>query len=330
LIFGKYSANLGMALGLAAVTFAGTAPARAETRILLFTKAAGFQHASITDGVTMISELAAEEGLQLVVTDDAGDFSAANLATYQAVISLSTTGDLFTGAQQAAFRAFIQGGGGWVGIHAAADAEYSWPWYGDLLGNDAWFDSHPPIQEASLSVEDYSHPGSGTFPPVATFLEEWYNFRVNPRPVVEVILTVDEASYDPGDGAMGDDHPIAWWHEFDGGRAFYTALGHRPETYQNTFFREQIRGAMLWAAGLLVCNHEESLLLEDRSITTEETFTACSEITTGSNVTVSGPEGHAILRAANRVLFADGFTVGDLGRLTVETGGSTYEPPAAR
>jgi type 1 glutamine amidotransferase len=330
LSIGKYNSNLGLAVWLVAVALVGVATARAETRILLFTKTAGFQHASIAEGVTMISELAAEEGLQLVVTDDAGAFSAANLATYNAVISLSTTGDLFTASQQAAFRGFIQGGGGWVGIHAAADAEYSWPWYGNLLGNGAWFDSHPSIQEASLMVEDHSHPGSGTFPSTLTFLEEWYNFQANPRPAVEVILTVDEASYDPGDGAMGADHPIAWWHEFDGGRAFYTALGHRRETYQNSFFREQIRGALLWAAGLLVCNHENSLLIQDRSITTEETFTACSEITAGPNVTVFGPEGHAILRAANRVLLADGFAIADLGRLTVETGRSTYGPPAAR
>lgn len=275
----------------------------------------------------MLSELASEEGLQLVVTEDAAAFSNSNLANYSTVVSLSTTGDVLNNTQQAAFEAFIQGGGGWVGIHAAADCEYAWPWYGDLLGNGAWFDSHPPIQQATLRVEDYSHPGSGTFPSSVALLEEWYNFQANPRPVVEVVMTVDEASYDPGTGAMGADHPIAWWHHFDGGRAFYTALGHRPETFQNAYFREQIRGALLWAAGLLVCSHADSLVVEDLSITSEETFTACSEIDVGPNVMVFGPDGHLILQGPNRVSFANGFTVGVAGRLTVESGRSTYSSP---
>lgn len=227
--------------------------AAGERRVLLFTETAGFVHPSIADGITAISELAAEEGLSLDVVDDsAGVFTPVGLASYDTVVWLSTTGDVLDPAEQAAFEAFVAAGGGWVGIHAAADCEYDWPWYGQLLGNDAWFDSHPAIQEALLELEGAGEPGAGSFPASRPMTEEWYNFRANPRPVATVLLTVDESTYDPGPGGMGRDHPIAWHHAGLGGRAFYTALGHRPETWSDPDFRSQIRAAILWTAGTLL------------------------------------------------------------------------------
>ncbi len=234
---------------LVTIWFTGPLPAGELLDILVFTRAEGFVHPSITDGVTMITDIAMEEGATLDVTDQTDGFTPASLADYDVVVWLSTTGDVLDTAEQTAFEDFIQAGGGYLGIHAAADCEYGWPWYGELLGNGAWFNVHPAIQTATLLLESPEHPGAGSFGAVESFQDEWYNFRANPRPAVEVVMTIDETSYDPGTGAMGDDHPIVWAHDFDGGRAFYTALGHRPATYQDNRFKEQIRGALRWAAG---------------------------------------------------------------------------------
>lgn len=241
-----------MALVLTVPLSGGGALSAEPLSVLVFTRAEGFVHPSIADGVAMLTEIGEQEGLSIDVTAQTDVFTPAALALYDVVVWLSTTGDVLDAPEEAAFEGFIQAGGGYVGIHAAADCEYGWPWYGDLLGNGAWFDSHPAIQTATLVVEDPAHPGAGLFAAVTSLEEEWYNFRANPRVAVGVVMTLDESSYDPGAGAMGADHPIVWAHEFDGGRAFYTALGHRPQTYQDVRFRDQIRGAILWAAGSLL------------------------------------------------------------------------------
>ena len=239
--------GLTVAAGAAGPVYSGD-----PVSVLVFTRTEGFAHPSIADGVAMITEIAAEEGAALEVTADAGAFTPESLAARDVVIWLSTTGDVLDDPEQAAFEGFMRAGGGYVGIHAAADCEYAWPWYGELLGNGAWFRSHPAIQTATLVLEDPDHPGAGLFPAETSFEEEWYNFRANPRAVVDVVMTVDESTYDPGTGAMGADHPIAWAHDFQGGRAFYTALGHRPDTFQDVRFKEQIRGAIKWAAAATV------------------------------------------------------------------------------
>lgn len=244
-------------LTLLLLTFAFSPPytqllAGEPLNLLVFTRTEGFRHSSIEDGVAMLTTIAEEEGANLDRTEETDLFTPASLEAYDVVIWLSTTGDVLDPDEQAAFEGFIQAGGGWVGIHAAADCEYGWPWYGELLGNGAWFDSHPPIQVATLVLENPSHPGAGLFGPTTPYQDEWYNFQANPRAVVDVIMTLDESSYDPGGGAMGDDHPIVWAHDFDGGRAFYSALGHRSQTFADPQFKEQIRGAVLWASGNLL------------------------------------------------------------------------------
>ena len=229
----------------------GTVPISAgETlSVLIFTRTEGFAHASIPDGVAMIEDIGLEEGHTVEVTEETTLFTPASLTLYDVVVWLSTTGDVLDTPEQDAFEGFIQAGGGYVGIHAAADCEYDWPWYGELLGNGAWFLSHPAIQTATLELENPGHPGAGFSLAETPFEDEWYNFQANPRPVVDVVMTLDETSYDPGAGAMGADHPIVWAHNFAGGRVFYTALGHRSETYNDPRFKEQIRGAIGWAAG---------------------------------------------------------------------------------
>lgn len=219
-----------------------------DIRVLAFSKTAGFRHASIDTGHATLTALGTRYGFDVVRSDDAAAFTPAGLATFDVVVFLNTTGNVLDGAQQSALEAFIRGGGGWVGVHAAADTEYDWPFYGTLLGNGAWFNAHPPIQTATVLREDATHPASAHFPFVGAINDEWYNFRVNPRPQVDVLLRLDEGSYSPGAGAMGADHPIAWAHSIDQGRAFYTGIGHRSEVYALDDVQRHLAGAILWTA----------------------------------------------------------------------------------
>ncbi|MEY7972884.1 ThuA domain-containing protein [Saccharomonospora xinjiangensis] len=218
-----------------------------EASVLVFSKTAGFRHASIPAGIAAIEELGAEHHFSVDATEDASAFTDDNLAGYDAVVWLSTTGDVLNSEQQAAFERYVEAGGGYVGVHAASDTEYDWPWYGDLVG--AWFDSHPHIQEAVVNVEDRQHPSTADLPYQWTRTDEWYNYRENPRQDVHVLASLDEESYDPGSGAMGDDHPIAWCHENSGGRAWYTGGGHTAESYGEPEFLTHLAGGIRYAAG---------------------------------------------------------------------------------
>ena len=179
----------------------------------------GFQHSSIPDAVAAIEELAESAGIE---TEHAGDsdgvFTDENLANFDAVVWASTTGDVLNNTEQGAFERFIGAGNGYVGIHAASDTEFDWPWYGELVG--AYFDRHPSIQQASQAVENSTHISTAHLPAIWTRTDEWYDYQTNPRSNVNVLLTLDEDSYDGGE--MGDDHPSAWFHEFSGGRSWYT------------------------------------------------------------------------------------------------------------
>lgn len=229
--------------------FPGLPPAKTPwaTRILVFSRTAGFRHDSIPAGVQAIRELGAAHGFGVDTTEDPTVFTPGRLRRYRAVVFLNTTGDVLDERQQRAFENYIRGGGGFVGVHAAADTEYDWPFYGGLVG--AWFRSHPAIQQATIKVEDRAHPATAHLPTTWTRTDEWYNFRTNPRAEVHVLASLDESSYDPGEGAMGD-HPIAWCHHYQGGRAFYTALGHTTESYAEPAFRQHLLGGIRWAAGL--------------------------------------------------------------------------------
>jgi len=160
-------------------------------------------------------------------------------------VFLNTTGDVLDATQQTAFEGYIQAGGGYVGVHAAADTEYGWPWYGELVG--AYFHSHPAIQSATIKVADRVHPSTAGLPARWVRTDEWYNFTANPRGDVHVLATIDENTYSGGN--MGFDHPIAWCHAYDGGRAWYTNSGHNATTYTEPRFLDHLAGGILWAAG---------------------------------------------------------------------------------
>ncbi|MEU6386252.1 ThuA domain-containing protein [Streptomyces bauhiniae] len=236
---------LGAALLLGCLT--GPAAARpAETgRVLVFSKTAGFRHDSIPDGITAVQQLGATDGLTVDATEDATAFTTRNLRRYDAVVFLSTTGDVLNPTQQRAFEGYIRKGGGYVGIHAAADTEYDWPFYGGLAG--AWFDSHPAIQPATVVVEDHAHPSTAALPGRWERTDEWYNYRSDPRANAHVLASLDESSY--SGGTMNGDHPIAWCQSYQGGRAFYTGGGHTRESYADPAFRAHLLGGLRWATG---------------------------------------------------------------------------------
>ncbi|WP_422125787.1 ThuA domain-containing protein, partial [Streptomyces graminilatus] len=199
-------------------TAASTPPPWHADRVLVFSKTAAFRHDSIPDGITALKELGADAGFEVDATEDATAFTPANLRRYAAVVFLSTTGDVLTDPQQAAFESYIHHGGGYMGIHSAADTEYDWAFYGGLVG--AYFQGHPAIQPARTVVEDRAHPATATLGADWNRVDEWYNYRSNPRSSVHVLASLDESSYTGG--TMNGDHPIAWCQNYAGGRSFYT------------------------------------------------------------------------------------------------------------
>jgi type 1 glutamine amidotransferase len=238
----------------AAATASLAAPPSADaaplSRILVFSKTAGFRHSSIDEGIAAIRTLGSQNGFAVTATEDANQFTTANLAQYQAVVWLSTTGDVLNDTQQAAFESYISGGGGYVGVHAASDTEYSWAWYGGLVG--AYFASHPAIQQARVRTETTAHPSTAHLPATWTRSDEWYNYRTNPRSAVKVLQNLDESSY--SGGSMGGDHPITWCQNYRGGRAWYTGLGHVEESYTDANFTRMLLGGLQWAGGAVTAD----------------------------------------------------------------------------
>jgi type 1 glutamine amidotransferase len=221
---------------------------------LLFTKAAGWHHDSINAGVTAVQELGLLHEFKVFWTEDASRvFNDAELAKYKVVIFMLTTGDVLNDEQQVAFQKFIRAGGGFVGIYSASDTESEWPWYTKMVGHR--FRIHPEPQTAVLQVEDANFPGMERFPKRFLATEVWYEFEPPLADDLHYLLTVDETTYDPvvawdskqGRG-MGAFHPISWYHNYDGGRAFYTGLGHIAATFSDPAFRHHIFGGIYWAA----------------------------------------------------------------------------------
>jgi cytochrome c len=220
------------------------ATASAKPRILVFIKTAGFYHESIPTGVAAIQKLGSENNFLVDSTRDAGYFVEDSLKNYQAVVFLSTTLNVLNADQQVAFERYIQAGGGFAGIHAAADTEYDWPWYNKLVG--AQFASHPQQQKAVIDVRDTTHAATSFLPRRWERFDEWYNYK-NINPDVKVLATLDETTYQGG--TNGENHPIIWYHQFDGGRAFYTGLGHTNESYSEPLFLRHLLAGIQYAIG---------------------------------------------------------------------------------
>lgn len=230
-----------LASGLLALALAAPAVASMPT-VLVFSKTEGFRHDSIPVAVAAVQRTAMDESIYSNATEDASVFTDDGLRGYRAVIFVNTTGDVLDDAQQQALRRFIENGGGFMGVHSAADTEYDWPWYGELVG--AWFKSHPPgLQTTRVKFE---RDGAVIEAPEWRVTDEIYNYRSNPRAQVRVLATVVEADYEGG--TMGADHPISWCREQGKGRAWYTGLGHDARIYEDATFLQQLARGLAYVA----------------------------------------------------------------------------------
>ncbi|MEE9363615.1 MAG: ThuA domain-containing protein [Cellulophaga sp.] len=218
-----------------------------DIKVLVFSKTENFRHSSIEIGIEAIKKLGAENNFIIETTEDGNSFNEEYLKDFQAVIFLNTTFDVLNPVQQSQMERFIQSGGGYVGVHSATDTEYGWPWYGKLVG--AYFDSHPNdpnVQEATVSVVNPNHKATDSLPTSWKTKDEWYNYKAIDSEN-KVLLKVDESTYKGG--TNGDNHPIAWYKEYDGGRSFYTGLGHTEEQYSNPIFLNHLLGGIQYAIG---------------------------------------------------------------------------------
>lgn len=215
-----------------------------QRRILLFTKTTGYRHASMAEGMDLINTYAHDRGITVDQTEDEADFTLPNLAHYDAVVWLQVSGDVLDEAGRAAFDAYLRAGGGFAGIHGAADAEWSWPTYESIVG--ARFLFHPLENQTQTAavISELADPSTSPIPQPWKWSDEWYSFKRNPRGEFEILLRIDESSYDPESEPMGDDHPVSWRGRHGEGRTWYTSLGHWPESYADPIFREHVWGGI--------------------------------------------------------------------------------------
>lgn len=231
-------------LALVALNGCESSAPEGPPRVLVFSKTAGYRHESIDVGKVALMELGAANGIVVDTTEDAARITEDSLRQYAAVVFLSPTLNVLERAQEVDLQRYIQAGGGFVGIHAATDAEYDWHWYGKLVG--AYFTSHPATQPATLRVVDRTHGSTEHLPAEWKRTDEWYNFKAI-QPDLHVLIDIDESSYTGGEN--GASHPMAWYHDFDGGRAWYTELGHTVESYGDSLFLKHVLGGIRHAIG---------------------------------------------------------------------------------
>lgn len=217
-------------------------------RVLVFSKTKGFRHESIEAGINAFTKLGADNNIQVDFTEDASRFNAADLKNYQAIVFLNTTGDVLDNTQQGEFEKYIKSGGGYLGIHAAADCEYDWPWYGQLVG--AWFLDHPSspsnVQKGKFIVVDKKHASTAAMPETFERSDEFYSFK-SINPAIHPLIRIDEKSYQGGKN--GANHPMSWYHDFDGGRSFYINMGHTKETFSEPMMLKHIWEGLKYAMG---------------------------------------------------------------------------------
>lgn len=211
-------------------------------RILVFDKTEGYRHKdAIAAGQKAFFQLGREHHVVVDTTGDASFFNDDNLRQYNAVVLLNISGAVFNAEQRIGLRRYVQAGGGVLAIHAAADAERDWPWYGRLIG--AYFDSHPPVQKGLFAKTAENHPASAFLPDTFSRTDEFYNFQ-QVSPDIKVLVTLDESSYTGGN--MGSLHPAVWYQELEGGRSFYTSWGHSKENWDEPFYLRQIWEGLNW------------------------------------------------------------------------------------
>lgn len=241
-----YKILIGLVILLAAAYFWFTRDTR-EIKVLVFSKTLSYRHESIADGKSAILALGKEHGFSVDTTENSEVFNEKSLRNYNVIVFLNTTGNVLNDAQQLEMNRWVQAGGGFVGIHAAADTEYDWPWYGELVG--AYFNGHPNdpnVRDAVVKVVDKNHESTKHLPEEWKRTDEWYNYK-EIKSEINVLLNLDEKTYQGG--TNGENHPIAWCRDFDGGRTWYTGMGHTKECYQDANFLKMIWGGIQYSAG---------------------------------------------------------------------------------
>ena len=245
----RFLRSLLLAVGVALLC-AAPASAQGQLKVLVLTKTTGTPHASQDAGYTALQEIGAANNLTVERSTDAAQFTEGKLAEYAAVVFLSTNGDVLSAEQEAAFQGYIRGGGGFLGIHDAARLETGSSWFTQLVGARPNAGSPTATQQAVVEIQDKSHPAGKDMPTEWTVTDEWFNWAPNPAGNVHVVANLRERSYaDTGTGANGWEHPFSWCRDYDGGRSFYTGVGHRPETFADADFRKHLLGALRWTTG---------------------------------------------------------------------------------
>lgn len=249
----KFIQRLMFCLLVVQVTSGFYVPARHDggfvrKRVLVFSLTKGFHHNSIVQGNAFFMEAGRKKGFDVDTTTDAGVFTKEGLLPYAAVVWLNTTGDVLNEQQQEAFQLYIRSGGNYVGIHAASDTEFDWPWYNSLVGG--YFASHPGpknVQDGKVIKMDKQFPAVSHLPDSFYHKDEFYDFKSLKRDSIHILLRIDESSY--SGGKMGAFHPMSWYHYFEGGRSFYSAFGHTGESFSDPLLSEHFLRGLLWAMG---------------------------------------------------------------------------------
>jgi type 1 glutamine amidotransferase len=234
------------------VTLFSTASAFSQKRILIYThNGKGYVHENIAASVEALKKICAENNYAAESTDDPAFFTPEKLRTFSCVIFSNTNNEAFdTEGQKQAFVEYIRNGGGFVGIHSASGSERQWPWFAAQLGGR--FVRHPELQKFTIKVVDNKHPATDFLGESWDWEDECY-FLNQLNPDIHILLAADlttvkdekKAEY-PG-STFGNYFPLAWSHEYDGGRQFYTALGHKPAYYQDARFLKHLLGGIKWA-----------------------------------------------------------------------------------
>lgn len=277
---------------LLAICVVQPAPAVALPGVLVFSRTAGYRHGSIANGQELLKSLG-EGRWRVEETEDPSVFTDEGLLDYDVVVMLQTTGDVLNDAQEDALERYLRTGGGLVGIHAAADGERDWPFFGAHVLGGAWFKSHPAIQNATVVVEDTHHPSTTHLGERWPRVDEWYNYVQSPRTGVHVLASLDESTYQGG--TMGADHPIAWSTTIGRGAVFYTGLGHTVESYTEPAFRDHIQGGVEWAMadGWIELDHDWQRRAGWQDVVGAKADGRKLVLHEGEGSIANGPGGHA-------------------------------------
>jgi type 1 glutamine amidotransferase len=242
-----------LVIALHALCMTANAAAADQARVLVYSGSTGFRHDSIPAAVEAMKAIAIKAGYGVDATEDPEVFTAEKLKAYKVIVFVSTTTDpkkpeseWFVGARRDALQGFLKDGKGVVGLHAAGDSHYHWPWYGQMIGG--YFERHPKgTPKGVVTVRDAKHPATAKLPKTLERNDEWYYYK-DFDPTMRLLVTVDPATIGQGEADVNP-NPVVWCHDFGGGRVFYNGLGHTSESYSEPYMVTLLEGGLAYAAG---------------------------------------------------------------------------------